>query len=71
MGDHKHNRGNSPMKKYDVQYARIEHQVYFLEVEAENEDQARELAREQFTGDEDFRVVHAEEFINQVEEVAP
>lgn len=59
------------MKKFNVQYARIEHQVYFLEVEAENEELARELAREQFTGDEDFRVVHAEEFINQVEEVAP
>ena len=59
------------MKKYDVQYARIEHQVYFLKVEAENEEQARELAREQFTGDEYFRVVHADEFINQVDEVAP
>jgi hypothetical protein len=59
------------MKKYDVQYARIEHQVYFLKVEAENEELAREIAREQFTSDEDYKVVHAEEFINQVEEVAP
>jgi hypothetical protein len=59
------------MKKYEVQYARIEHQVYLLEVEAENEDSARELAREQFTGDEEYRVVHAEEFINQIDEVAP
>ena len=48
------------MKKYEVQYARIEHQVYLLEVEAEDEEQACELAREQFTGDEEFRVVHAE-----------
>jgi hypothetical protein len=57
------------MKKFDVQYARIEHQVYFLEVEAENEEQARELARQQFTGDEDYIVVHAEEFIFQIDEI--
>jgi hypothetical protein len=57
------------MKKFDVQYARIEHQVYLLEVEAENEEQARELARKQFTGDEEYKVVHAEEFINQVNEI--
>ena len=57
------------MKKFDVQYARIEHQVYFLEVDAETEEQARELARQQFTGDEDYRVVHAEEFINQIDEI--
>jgi len=57
------------MKKFDVQYVRIEHFVYLLEVEAENEEQARKLAREQFTGDEDYKVVHAEEFINQVNEI--
>jgi hypothetical protein len=57
------------MKKFDVQYARIEHHVYFLEVEAEDEEQARELAHEQFTGDENSRIVHAEEFINQIDEV--
>lgn len=57
------------MKKYEVQYARIEHQVYFLEVEAEDEEQARELAREQFMGDEEYRVVHADEFVNGIEEV--
>jgi len=57
------------MKKFDVQYARIEHFVYLLEVEAENEEQARNIAREQFTGDEDYKVVHAEEFINQVNEI--
>jgi hypothetical protein len=59
------------MKTYDIQYARIEHHVYFLEVKAENEELAREAARNQFTGDEDYKVVHAEEFINQVDEVAP
>ena len=58
------------MKKFDVQYARIEHFVYFLEIEAENEEQARTLARYQFTGDEDYKVVHAEEFINLVTETA-
>ena len=42
-----------------------------VEVEAENEEQARELACEQFTGDEDYKVVHAEEFINDIDEVAP
>ena len=55
--------------KYEVQYARIEHHVYLLEVEAKNEEHARKLAREQFTGDEEYKVVHAEEFINQVDEV--
>lgn len=57
------------MKKFDVQYARIEHFVYLLEVEAESEEQARKLAREQFTGDEEYKLVHAEEFINQVDEI--
>jgi len=59
------------MKKYEVQLARIEHHVYLIEVDAENEELAREAARNQFTGDEDYKVVHAEEFINQVDEVAP
>jgi hypothetical protein len=57
------------MKKFDVQYARIEHFVYLLEVEAETEEQARIIARLQFTGDEEYKVVHAEEFINQVDEI--
>jgi len=57
------------MKKFDVQYARIEHFVYLLEVEAETEEQARIIARLQFTGDEDYKVVHAEAFINQVNEI--
>jgi hypothetical protein len=57
--------------KYQVQLARIEHHVYLIEVDAENEEQARSAAREQFTGDEDYKIVHAEEFINQVDEVAP
>lgn len=56
------------MPKYKVQYARIEHQVYFLEVNANDEEHAREIASDEFTGDEDFKVVHAEEFVLQVED---
>lgn len=57
------------MNKYLVHYVRIEHQVYLLEVQANSKDQAEELAKEQFTGDENYNVVHAEEFINQVDEL--
>jgi hypothetical protein len=57
------------MPKFEIQYARIEHQVYFLEIEADTEELAREAAREQFTGDEHYKVVHAEEFINDVKEL--
>ena len=57
------------MKKYKVPYVRIEHQVYFLEIEAENEDEAEELALETFDGSEPYTVVHAEEFIQDIEEI--
>ena len=57
------------MKTYRVQYVRIEHQVYFVEVCAENEEQAEEIAKQQFNGDEEHDVVHAEEFINQIDEL--
>lgn len=56
------------MKKYEVQYVRIEHQVYFLEVEAEDEEHAEDVASEEFTGSENYKVVHAEEFIQEVKE---
>jgi len=56
------------MKKYEVQYVRVEHQVYFLEVEAEDEDHAEDVASEEFTGSENYKVVHAEEFIQEVKE---
>jgi hypothetical protein len=56
------------MKTFLVQYVRIEHQVYFLEVEAEDEDHAEEVACDEFTGSEDYKVVHAEEFIQEVKE---
>jgi hypothetical protein len=57
------------MKKFQVQYVRIEHQVYFLEVEAENEDDAEDVAHDEFTGSENYKVVHAEEFIQDVKEL--
>jgi hypothetical protein len=57
------------MKKFLVQYVRIEHQVYFLEVEAEDETDAENVASDQFNGSENYKVVHAEEFINQVDEI--
>ena len=57
------------MKTYQVQYVRIEHQVYFLEVEAENEDDAEEIAEDEFDGSGNYKVVHAEEFIQDVKEM--
>jgi hypothetical protein len=57
------------MKKFKVPYVRIEHQVYFLEVEAEDEESAEEIAREAFDGSEPYTVVHAEEFIQDIEEI--
>jgi hypothetical protein len=56
------------MKKFKVQYARIEHHVYLLEVLADDEEHARQVAKQEFTGDEDSRLVHAEEFVLQVKE---
>ena len=57
------------MKKFIVPYVRIEHQVYFLEVEAEDEDAAEDVAREQFDGSGEYKVVHAEEFIQDIKEM--
>jgi len=57
------------MKKFKVQYARIEHYVYLLEVFANDEEHARQVAKEEFTGDEDSRLVHAEEFVLHTEEI--
>lgn len=56
------------MPKYVVQYARIEHHVYVLEVLADDAEHARQVAKNEFTGDEESKLVHAEEFILQVEE---
>lgn len=57
------------MKKFEVQYVRIEHQVYFLEVEAEDKDDAEDVAHDEFTGSENYKVVYAEEFIQDVKEL--
>jgi hypothetical protein len=57
------------MKKFKVPYVRIEHQVTFFEIEAEDEIQAEEIAREIHTGLENYEVVHAEEFIQDIEEI--
>jgi len=57
------------MKKFSVQYVRIEYQVYFLEVDAENEEDAEDVAHDEFTGSENYKVVHVEEFIQDVKEL--
>ena len=57
------------MKKFKVPYVRIEHQVTFFEVEAEDEIQAEEMVREIRTSLESYEVVHAEEFIQDIEEI--
>ncbi len=57
------------MKKFKVQYARIEHHVYLLEVLADDEEHAKKVARQEFTGDENSRLVHAEEFVLHTEEI--
>lgn len=69
------------MKKrtFEISFVRIEHHVYNFEVEVEqdDEDEAYELAREkaekyidsdEFEWDA-FDTVHAEEFINDIDEV--
>ena len=60
------------MKTFKVPYVRIEHQVTFFEVEAEDEESAEEKARELYSGSDqafNYEVVHAEEFIQDIEEI--
>jgi capsular polysaccharide biosynthesis protein len=52
--------------KYQVQYVRIEHQIYTLEVEADSPEEAEDIAEEEFSGSENYNVVHAEEYIQNV-----
>jgi hypothetical protein len=52
--------------KYQVQYVRIEHQIYTLEVDADNAEDAEDIAEQEFSGSENYNVVHAEEYIQQV-----
>ena len=61
------------MKTYEVQWVRVEHQVYTIEVQAEDEEdaakKAKELARSEPFDSDDYEVVYADEFVNDVEEV--
>jgi len=52
--------------KYQVQYVRIEHQIYTLEIEADSPEEAEDIAEEEFSGSENYNVVHAEEYIQNV-----
>ena len=60
--------------KYLVHYVRIEHQLYLIELEADSKDEAEVKAEEMYCNDElpdydNYKVVHAEEFVNQVDEL--
>jgi len=69
------------MKKFLVSLCRVEHRVYQIEVEAKTGEKAHDIAVEKFEdfrdetldeGDEAFTdcgIVHAEEFVENVEEV--
>jgi len=60
------------MKKFIVTLVRVEHTIYPINVEAEDQEEAEELARKKWD-DGDFNskgeVVYGEEFINQVDEI--
>jgi len=60
------------MERYTVSLARIEHRIYQIEVEANNKDEAEELALETWDEDDEAFMncgcVHAEEFIESIEE---
>lgn len=60
------------MKTYRVQVTRVEHIVQWVEVSAESSDDANDKAWQALQdGDIDFddgEVVHAEEFVNDIEE---
>ena len=76
-GDYDHDiqrqREIDEMKTYEVQWVRVEHQVAIIEVQAEDEEdateKAREIARSTAIEDYEFDVVYADEFVNDVEEV--
>jgi hypothetical protein len=61
------------MKTYKVSLARVEHVVYQIEVEANDKEEAEEVAWEMWEEDDSkFRslgCVHADEFIDDIEEV--
>jgi len=57
-----------------VQLARIEHRIYEIEVEAANRAEAKELAEEIWSDDDeaftDLGCVHAEDSIHEIKEIA-
>jgi len=59
--------------KYRVHFVRVEHQVYLIEVDANDEDEAGIKAGEIYNAGninyDNYTVVHAEEFINQIDKV--
>lgn len=61
------------MKKFRVAVCRVEHNIYLTEVSANNSAEAEEKALDAFTeSDDEFAYqdcVHAEEFVQEVQEV--
>ena len=61
------------MRRFKVTLARIEHNVYQIEVDAETPDEAEDFALELWTDDDeaftDLGCVHAEEYIQELEEI--
>lgn len=63
------------MAKYEVQWVRVEHRVWTLDIEAEDRDEAYRKAREfarstEFNNIiEDYEITHADEFVNDIDEV--
>ena len=59
------------MKTYSIKYCRVENQIFEFEVEAEDEDDAANIAYDTFDEytHQDFKVVHAEEFIHDIQEI--
>jgi len=59
------------MKTYKITYCRVEHQVFEFEVEAEDAKDAANIASDTFDeyDYQDYKVVHAEEFINDIQEI--
>lgn len=59
------------MPKYNVQIARTETTVYYIEVEAEDEGQAEELACDRYNQNDydQSKVVYGEEEVHSIEEI--
>ena len=61
------------MKTYEVQWVRVEHQAYTIEVQAHDKNEAHTkavaFARSSAFDADDYEVVYADEFVNDVEEV--